>query len=148
MNVAEELTNDREARFLQGVSAFIRRDFRRLEAAMHPDIVMHVPGRSWLAGTYRGLEGVSRCIVGMRQVLESNRDDVSYLHEAERMVVTHRIALHGPMHHIDMTFLVGISYDADERVTAVSVEPEDLGLFDHVVNTARQASEGPSSVGT
>jgi hypothetical protein len=136
MDVSIDVRERREAWFLEGVDNFLRRDFEAMERTMDPHIVMQLPGGSWLAGTYRGPEEVGRCILGLRQVLATSRSDVSYLHERDRMVVTHKVAVQGPRHEIEMTFIVAISFGPDDRVTAVSVEPTDLGLFDHVVNTA------------
>jgi ketosteroid isomerase-like protein len=42
----------REIQFLENIDAFMRRDFAALEAAWRPDVVMTLPGSSWLAGTY------------------------------------------------------------------------------------------------
>jgi hypothetical protein len=125
----------REARFIEGVEAFIQRDFRKLEETMHPHLVMDVAGRSWLAGTYRGPEEVSRCILGLRHVLRSSTSDTSYLHDGDHMIVTHRVVLQGSLHETEMEFVMGITFGPDERVTAVSVEPSDVAFFDHVVNT-------------
>jgi hypothetical protein len=136
MEVSSSLRREREARFIEGVRAFIRRDFDALERTMRPDVVLRLPGSSWLAGTYRGPEEVGRCILGLRQVLDSAEDRVSYLHEGDQMIATHEIGVHGPFHDLKMTFSVGISFDSDERVSTISIEPADLGLFDHVLKTA------------
>jgi len=136
METSERLRREREARFIDGVGAFIRRDFEAIERTMRPDVVMRMPGWSWLAGSYHGPEEVGRCILSLRRVLESSEDRVSFFHDADRMTVTHEIKLHGAFHHIDMAFTIGISYDADERVQTISVEPADLGLFDHVLKSS------------
>jgi hypothetical protein len=126
----------RETRFRDGVGAFIRRDFDALEHGMRRDVVMRFPGTSWLAGTYLGPSQVGRCIVGLRQVLESSEDHATFTHEDNLMIVSHQVKLHGPQHDVDMSFSIAISYDADDRVMSISVEPEDLALFDHVLKTA------------
>jgi hypothetical protein len=136
MDVTGTLQHEREARFIEGVGAFIRRDFDAMERAMRPDVVMRLPGSSWLAGTYRGPEEVGRCILGLRHVLESSEDRVTFVHHDDRMVVNHDIRLHGPLHDLEMTFSVAIGYDEHERIASVDVEPADRGLFDHVLQTA------------
>jgi len=136
MDVGSTLQRDREARFIEGVGAFIRRDFDVLEETMRPDVVMRLPGSSWLAGTYRGPEEVGRCILGLRQVLESSEDRVTFVHHADRMTVDHDIRLHGPLHDLEMRFSITIGYGPDERIVSVDVEPADPGLFDHVLQTA------------
>jgi hypothetical protein len=136
MEVSAELQRERETRFIEGVGAFIRRDFEAMERAMRPDVVMRLPGSSWLAGTYRGPEEVARCILGLRHVLESSEDHATFVHHDDRMVVHHDIRLHGPLHDLEMSFSVAIGYDTDERVVSVDVEAADPGLFDHVLQTA------------
>lgn len=136
MESSATLRKDREARFIEGVGAFIRRDLGALARTMRPDVEMRLPGGSWLAGTYRGPEEVGRCILALRQVLESSEDNVTFVHEDDRMVVGHDIRLHGPSHDVEMTFSVSIGYDADERIATIAVDPADPGLFDHVVQTS------------
>jgi ketosteroid isomerase-like protein len=136
MDPSSTLQREREARFIEGVGAFIRRDFEALEQTMRPDVVMRLPGSSWLAGTYRGPEEVGRCILGLRHVLESSEDRVTFVHHADHMTVDHDIRLHGPLHDLEMSFSVAIGFDADERIVSVDVEPADRGLFDHVLQTA------------
>lgn len=136
MDVSSELQREREGRFIESVGAFIRRDFEAMGEAMHPDVVMRLPGSSWLAGSHRGPEEVGRCIRGLRQVLESSEDRVTFVHHEDRMLVEHDIRLHGPLHDLEMRFSVAIGYDADERIASVDVEPADRGLFDHVLQTA------------
>ena len=136
MEIGSTLHREREARFLDGVGAFIRRDFDALERTMHPDVVMHLPGSSWLAGTYRGPQEVGRCILGLRHVLESSQDHATFSHRDETMVVKHDIRLHGPLHDLRMTFSIAIGFDEGGRIVSADVEAGDPGLFDHVVQTA------------
>jgi|RhiMetdeSRZDD1v2_1073273.scaffolds.fasta_scaffold12419_10 hypothetical protein len=131
----------REARFLEGVGAFMRRDFDALGRTMVDDIEMVFPGTSYLAGTYRGAESVMRCILALRHVLDSNEDRISFVHDEDRMIVRHDITLHGPLHEIEMGFLVKLTFDPDGRVKSVVVDPEDLRLFDHVLSTAMKAAD-------
>jgi hypothetical protein len=135
---------EREARFLDGVGAFMRRDFRALGRTMVDDIEMVFPGTSWLAGTYRGAESVMRCILALRHVLDSNEDRISFVHDDERMIVRHDITLHGPLHEVEMAFLVKLAFDPEGRVRSVIVDPEDLRLFDHVLSTAMKAADAGS----
>jgi hypothetical protein len=136
METSSSIHQDREARFLEGVGAIIRRDFDGMRRTMRPDVVMRLPGSSWLAGTYEGPEEVGRCILGLRHVLESSEDFATFSHHDDTMVVTHDIKLHGPLHDLEMRFSVAIGYDEDERIASVDVEPADRGLFDHVLQTA------------
>jgi hypothetical protein len=50
--------------------------------------------------------------------------------------VRHVITVHGPKHQVDMTLLVRVRFGADGKAESISVEPADLGLFDHILNIA------------
>jgi ketosteroid isomerase-like protein len=128
----------REIQFLENIDAFMRRDFAALEAAWRPDVVMTLPGSSWLAGTYEGYDDVSRGVLGLRQVLDSEQKQITFLHEGDQMIVRHDIEVHGSMHVVEMTLRVRMRYDEGGKVEAILVEPEDIGLFDHVVNVVLQ----------
>jgi hypothetical protein len=135
-----ELQAQREAQFVEDVGAFVRRDFEAIERQMRSDVVMQLPGSSWLAGMYRGLEEVGRGILGLRHVLDSSEDRISFLHEGDQMIVRHDIMVHGPKHQVAMTLLIRIRFGADGRSESISVEPSDIGLFDHVLNVALKGS--------
>jgi hypothetical protein len=128
----------REIQFLENMGAFMRRDFAALEAAWRPDVVMTLPGSSWLAGTHEGYDDVSRCVLGLRQVLDSEQKRTTFLHEGDQMIVRHDIVVHGPLHVVEMTLLVRVRYDEGGKAEAISLEPDDLGLFDHVLNAMLQ----------
>jgi hypothetical protein len=125
----------REARFLENMRAFVRHDLVVIERNMVSDVLMELPGTSWLAGVYRGHSDVSRGILALRQVLDSQESHLSFLHEGDQMVVRHDVHVLGPEHEVAMTLRVRIRFDAELRMTAILVEPDDLDLFDHVVNT-------------
>jgi ketosteroid isomerase-like protein len=131
----------REAQFVHHMGAFMRRDFETLEAAWRLDVVMDMPGTSWLAGTHRGLEDVSRCVLGLRQVLASEDRRTTFLHEGDQMIVRHDIMVHGPEHVVEMTLRVRVRYDREGKAESIDLEPEDLGLFDHVLNTGLRKSQ-------
>ena len=48
------IQGEREAMFLGNMDAFMRRDFATIEGSMRSDVVLELPGTSWLAGSYRG----------------------------------------------------------------------------------------------
>lgn len=54
-----------------------------------------MPGSSWVAGTYRGLEEVARGVVALRQVFNSDTRLITFLHEADQMLVRHAINVSG-----------------------------------------------------
>src|SRR5437867_1291219 len=106
---------ERETEFQRNVGAFVRRDFAPLEATWRPDVVLEVPGASWLAGTHKGYENASRCVVGLRQVLESDEKRTTFLHEGDQMIVRHDITVHSPMHAVEMTLRVRVAYDPEGK---------------------------------
>lgn len=136
-----ELQIQREAQFIENMGAFMRRDFATVEAAWRPDVLMEMPGSSWLAGTHRGVNDVSRCILGLRQVLASEDRRTTFLHEGDQMIVRHDIMVHGPEHIVEMTLRVRVRYDPEGKAVGIYLEPDDLGLFDHVLNTALRNSQ-------
>lgn len=126
---------EREEQFVEHMQHFTRREFSTFEGAIASDVTMVLPGSSWLAGTFTGYEGVRRCILGLRRVLDSKETALSFLHEGNHMFVRHEIVVHGPTHQVTMRLRVRVRYNDDDEVDALFVEPEDLGLFDHVVNS-------------
>ena len=126
---------EREAQFARNIDAFIRRDFSVSDETMRPDVTLDLPGSSWLAGTYRGLEAVSRGVIALRQVFNSDKRLVTFLHERDHMVVRHAISVSGPRHEVEMNVGVRIGYDEQGKFATIDVEPADLDLFDYVVNS-------------
>jgi hypothetical protein len=126
---------EREAQFARNMDAFIRRDFSVIDETMRPDVSLGLPGSSWLAGTYRGLEAVSRGVIALRQVFNSDKKLVTFLHEGDQMVVRHAISVSGPRHEVEMNLGVRIGYDEQGKFATIDVEPADLDLFDYVVNS-------------
>jgi hypothetical protein len=131
----------REAQFIENMGAFMRRDFATVEAAFRPDVTMEMPGASWLAGTHRGFKDVSRCVTGLRNVLASEDRGTMFLHERDQMIVQHDITVHGPEHVVEMRLRVKVRYDSEGKAESIGLEPDDLGLFDHVLNTALRNSQ-------
>jgi ketosteroid isomerase-like protein len=125
----------REAQFARNMDAFIRRDFSVIDETMRPEVTLEMPGSSWLAGTYRGLEAVSRAVIAFRQVFDSDKRLVTFVHEGDQMVVRHAISVSGPRHEVEMNLGVRIGYDEHGKFATIDVEPADLDLFDYVVNS-------------
>lgn len=102
---------------------------------MRPDVTLEMPGSSWVAGTYRGLEEVGRGVVALRQVLNSDTRLITFLHEGDQMLVRHAINVSGPRHDVEMNLGVRIGYDEQGKFATIDVEPADIDLFDYVVNS-------------
>jgi hypothetical protein len=121
------------------MEAFIRRDFGVIDETMRPDVVLDMPGSSWLAGTYQGFEAVSRGVVALRQLFNSDKRLVTLVHEVDQMVVRHAITVSGPRHDVEMNLGVRIGYDEQGKFATIDVEPADIDLFDYVVNSCLTA---------
>jgi hypothetical protein len=51
------------------------------------------------------------------------------------MLVRHEITVLGPTHDVTMLLGVRLRFDADGKTAEIWLEPSDVGLFDHVVNS-------------
>ena len=60
---------------------------------------------------------------------------------ATRWSFRHDIEVHGPDHVVEMTLRVRVRYDSEGKAASISLEPDDLGLFDHVLNTVLRNSQ-------
>jgi hypothetical protein len=91
------IQGEREAVFLRNMDAFMRRDFATIEGSMRSDIVLELPGTSWPAGSYLGYEEVSRSIVSLRRVFDSEKKQLSFppRRRSDDRVARH----HGPWSH-------------------------------------------------
>jgi ketosteroid isomerase-like protein len=132
----EETQIRREGLFARLDSAFMRRDHVVFDEAVREDVVIELPGSSWLAGTFHGREAFGRHMASLRQVLRSTDTPSLFLHEGDQMVVRHEMVVMGPKHVVEMVLRIKVRFDADGRVASFVSVPEDLGLFDHVANSA------------
>jgi ketosteroid isomerase-like protein len=131
-----DVQSEREGLFARLLAAFMQRDFGAFEEAVRPDVVLELPGTSWLAGTYHDYEAFGRYILALRQVLRAAEKPITYRHRGNVMTVQHDIVVSGPKHVTEMALRIKVRFDDDGKTEAVFVEPDDLGLFDHVVNTS------------
>jgi len=130
-----EIQLEREHKFESLVGAFMQRDFAAIDDAVRSDVVAEMPGSSWLAGTQRGHEALGRQVAALRQVLRPSDSPNTYAHEGDQMTVRHQTQVMGPQHQVEMTLQLKIRFDADGKIASSVLVPEDLGLFDHVVNS-------------
>ena len=126
---------EREGLFAWLVGAFMHRDFVAFDEAVAEDVVTELPGSSWLAGTHRGRESFGRHMVALRQVLRSAETPTTYLHGGNQMIARHQMMVRGPKHQVEMVLRIKVRFDEDGKIASSAVEPEDLGLFDHVANS-------------
>ena len=57
------------------------------------------------------------------------------------MIVRHDITVHEAMHEVEMATARERPLRPSRKMEAITVEPDDLALFDHVLNTALRNSE-------
>ena len=72
--------------------------------------------------------------MSLRQVQASELKGISFLHESDQMIVRHDIFVRGPEHD-EMALRIRVRYDDSGKVRALSLEPDDPALFDHVLKT-------------
>lgn len=130
------IQREREGLFAWLSGAFMHKDFVAFDEAVREDVVTELPGSSWLAGTHRGREAFGRHIVALRQVLRSSDAPPTYLHGGDQMIARHQMLVMGPTHQVEMIIRIKIRFDAEGRIQSSAVDPEDLGLFDHVANSS------------
>lgn len=134
-NSVSRLHAEREAQFLTHMGTFIRGELEPIDAAVRSDVVMVLPGSSWLAGMHIGYDGVRRCITGLRRVLRAEDNQLSFIHGARHMIVRHDVVVQGRDNAVQMGLMVRVRYDMEDKVDALFVDPDDQDLFDHVANS-------------
>jgi ketosteroid isomerase-like protein len=125
----------REGLIARLASAYQRRDLAAFEPDMRPDMVLTLTGSSRLAGTYRGYEAFARYLEALRQVVRSAEERITFEHDGDEMTFHQTMVLVGPRHQVDMVLKVIVRFDDDDRVSSFTVEPQDQGLFDHVIDS-------------
>lgn len=117
-------------------TAYVERDFRTMEREMREDVVLDLPGASPFAGEYHGHESVGKFLLGIRQFVLSREPSFEVVHEANSMTASHEVNVAGPHHLVEMTLRITLTFDREERISTVHVEPSDPGLFTHVIAAA------------
>jgi len=117
-------------------TAFAERDLRTIEREMREDVVLDLPGSSPFAGEHHGHESVGKFLLGIREFVTSKDDSFVFAHDANSMTASREIIVAGPNHLVEMTLHVTLTFDREERISTVQVEPSDPGLFTHVIAAA------------
>jgi len=120
--------------------AFQRRDFDAFREPLDPELVLTLPGSSWLAGIYHGYEPFARYLLAIRQVLVWPGDAITFSHHGNEMIFRQSMIVTGPSHEAEMALIVTVTFDDDERIRSFYVQPEDQGLFDYVLNSVLERS--------
>jgi hypothetical protein len=137
MEMLPSLTQvQRERLVSQLATAFAERDFRTMERAMREDVVLDLPGSSPFAGEHHGRESVGKFFLGIRQFVISKEPLFTFVHSGSSMTASHGISVAGPNHLVEMTLRLTLTFDREERISSLHVEPSDPGLFTHVIAAA------------
>ena len=126
----------REKLLTRLATAFAQRDFRTIERAMREDVVLDLPGSSPFAGEHHGHESVGKFLLGIRQFVISTEPVFTFVHSGSSMTASHEISVAGPHHLVEMTLRLTLTFDREERISSLHVEPSDPGLFTHVIAAA------------
>jgi hypothetical protein len=116
--------------------AYAERDFRTMEREMREDVVLDLPGTSPFAGEHHGHESVGKFLLGIRQFVLSAEPTFEFVHASSAMTATHDINVAGPNHLVEMELRITFTFDREERISTMHVEPSDPGLFTHVIAAA------------
>jgi len=126
----------RETLVTRLATAFAARDFTTMEREMREDVVLDLPGSSPFAGEHQGHDSVGKFLLGIRQFVMSTDPSFTFVHDAHSMTASHEISVMGPNHVVEMTLTLTFTFDREERISALRVEPSDPGLFTHVIAAA------------
>lgn len=78
---------------------------------------------------------MSHFLLALRKALRPHREDITFRHGEDQMVVLHGLTVMGPRHQAEMTISTWVRYDRDGRMAALDVMPGDLPLFDHILSS-------------
>ncbi len=126
----------RETLVTRLATAYAERDFRTMEREMREDVVLDLPGTSPFAGEHHGHESVGKFLLGIRQFVMSTDPSFTFVHDPTSMRASHAISVAGPNHLVEMTLDLTLTFDREERISTLHVEPSDPGLFTHVIAAA------------
>ncbi|HET9672598.1 MAG TPA: hypothetical protein VFQ40_07090 [Actinomycetota bacterium] len=125
----------REGLIARLASAYQRRDLGAFEDEVRPDMTLTLTGSSRLAGTYRGYEAFASYLEVLRRVVASAAERIRFEHDEHEMVFHQLMVVSGPSHQTEIELRVVVRFADDGRVASFFVEPQDQGLFDHVVDS-------------
>lgn len=132
---------EREAVIGLLAEAFQRRDFDAFQEPLQPDMVLTLPGSSWLAGIYHGYVPFARYLLALRQVLRWSGEPIKFSHRGDEIIFRQVMVVSGPEHDAEMALIITVGFDEGNKVSSFFVQPEDQGLFDHILNTVMDRSE-------
>ena len=137
MEIPRTLTQVRRETLVSRLAiAYAERDFRTMEREMREDVVLDLSGTSPFAGEHHGQESVGKFLLGIRQFVLSAEPTFEFVHAASSMTATHDITVAGPNHLVEMKLCITFTFDREERISTMHVEPSDPGLFTHVIAAA------------
>lgn len=125
------------------VAAFAEGKTSLVPLAMRDDVSLVVPGTTEYAGERHGREAVRRFVVALQPLIAPSGSPFEFSHVGEHMLVRlkARIDLAGVSRDTSFGFRIG--FDEKEQITYLTVEPDDVELFDQVLLVAM--APGPDS---
>ncbi|MGH2590868.1 MAG: leucine zipper domain-containing protein, partial [Actinomycetota bacterium] len=138
---------ERELELFEIAAAFYRGDVPALRDFFGPDVSLTLTGSSRLAGTYTGYRAIGRCLDLMQEIVRPSGKPSVFEHEGNVTLLRRLVVVHSWRHEVEMTITVLVRYDDQGHIQRVLVEPDDQGLFDHVIDTSNEiAARGASTI--
>jgi hypothetical protein len=125
----------REGVFAHAAVAFVQRDLETLLRLVRDDVELTLAGTSPIGGVHRGPEAVARVVMQLRRYVGCTAEPIRFAHGWDRMTAHRDVMIIGLRHRVGMTLHLTFSFDRWDKIGAVTIEPSDPGLFDHVVGT-------------
>jgi len=143
-HVAEQRKAEREAVIGRLRTAYQRRELDVFEEVCRPDMVVTLAGASRLSGTHYGYNAFSDYVTSIREVMRSTEQPITFEHDRNEMRFWDTFILSGAKHQMEMRLRITVRFHYfDGRIESFLVEPEEQGLFDHVVDSKAEGTTGP-----
>jgi ketosteroid isomerase-like protein len=120
------------ARILETYDAVARGDEQRIDALFSPDVVLHVPGRSPSAGSWRGPDALTAPFRGLVELSKGTlrTEPIHALADDHYGFALHLHSSERDGRRLDVHFVVVFQFGADGRIEEVWEYPYDLYAFD------------------
>ena len=116
-------------------NAFKRRDMAELQRTGSADVVLHIPGKSSLAGTHRGIgEVIATAATAATRFVPTSLEVLSVESEGNDATAVVDLAGRSPDGTVDSVRLTQrFRFDDHARVVETWLEPQDQRQFDRLV---------------
>lgn len=83
----------------------------------------------------RNPQPFARYLLTLRQALRWPGEPITFSHHGDDMIFRQVMMVSSPNHDAEMALIVTVGFDDDGKVRSFFVQPEDQGLFDHVLKS-------------